>query len=152
MFTPQSGHPWPRGSPVRSPVPNSAARSSAGLEISKLYRIIREVQETCHGQNMGVGFPSKWICFNPLGIQSPMLMKPLLRKLWFSVATCAYLRPGTPFFMPTNGGMTVPHHVLPCSNHRDGSIVMRQCWVCKPQIGWGFTSTSSETQETCERI
>lgn len=33
------------GSPVRSPVPNSAARSSAGLEISKLYRIIREVQE-----------------------------------------------------------------------------------------------------------
>lgn len=33
------------GSPARSPVPNSAARSSAGLEISKLYRIIREVQE-----------------------------------------------------------------------------------------------------------
>lgn len=40
------GDPFSEGSPVaRSPVPNSAARSSAGLEISKLYRIIREVQE-----------------------------------------------------------------------------------------------------------
>lgn len=38
------GDPFSEGSPARS-VPNSAARSSAGLEISKLYRIIREVQE-----------------------------------------------------------------------------------------------------------